>query len=408
MKKLALIFLTSFLLLSILLVQNGKLPTVNASIYEGDLIINGNTTYTIENQRFDINGSILVEDNATLILRNAIINFTGSSQGIYLQNPADGNPKLQAENTTVMNDSFYNRFYGNSSATLSNCTLSGFYIHDTANTAIANSTINFMKARDSPTLSLANSTLEYMDITSKHANVSIINLSSGFIALWDYWLNCSLTLSPSGEAPHITLMSTTVTQWHFSFQPTDASEIINSQIWYLHTNGLTHIVIHNSTVNNIELYGSSTVELTNSTYTETLRLYNDAKIYVNWYLTVHVIDSVGQNVPLANVTATYPNATVAETKLTDDNGLARLPLMEKMINATGEYLIGNYIVNATYETHSNSTETLSMTENKQITIPLDFIIPEFPTQIIATLFMLTTLLTAIAYKKKRIADRIQH
>jgi hypothetical protein len=35
-------------------------------------------------------------------------------------------------------------------------------------------------------------------------------------------------------------------------------------------------------------------------------------IYFSWYLNVYVLDSVGQNVPLANVTVFYPNATVAE------------------------------------------------------------------------------------------------
>ena len=50
--------------------------------------------------RFDINGSILIEDNATLILRDAVLNFTQSHSYEFrmnLQNPFDGNPRLIVE-----------------------------------------------------------------------------------------------------------------------------------------------------------------------------------------------------------------------------------------------------------------------------------------------------------------------
>jgi len=46
---------------------------------------------------------------------------------------------------------------------------------------------------------------------------------------------------------------------------------------------------------------------------------------------------------------------------------ARFTLMEKMINATGEYPVGNYTVEATYLTHSNVT-TVNMTGNQVITL----------------------------------------
>lgn len=39
--------------------------------HSGDLILSGNETYIIENQRFFIDGSIIVEDSASLILKNA-------------------------------------------------------------------------------------------------------------------------------------------------------------------------------------------------------------------------------------------------------------------------------------------------------------------------------------------------
>jgi hypothetical protein len=73
--------------------------------------------------------------------------------------------------------------------------------------------------------------------------------------------------------------------------------------------------------------------------------------------------------------------------------------MEKMMNVTGSYPVGNYTVQATYETHSKNT-TVSMTENKEIALSLDFVIPEFPSFLILPLFMIATLLAVIVYKRK--------
>jgi hypothetical protein len=80
MRKLLFVILVSSLLLSLGLVRSGSSISVKASsdIHQGDLILTGNNVTTIEG-RFDINGSIIVEENATLILINAILNFTQTS-----------------------------------------------------------------------------------------------------------------------------------------------------------------------------------------------------------------------------------------------------------------------------------------------------------------------------------------
>ncbi|NIQ05081.1 MAG: carboxypeptidase regulatory-like domain-containing protein, partial [Candidatus Korarchaeota archaeon] len=86
-------------------------------------------------------------------------------------------------------------------------------------------------------------------------------------------------------------------------------------------------------------------------------------------------DQISQDVPSANVTATYTNTTIAEQKLTDTNGKTRLTLTEKMVNATGEYPVGNYTVEATYETYS-AYKSVEIAENQQITLTIvNFIIP---------------------------------
>ena len=131
--------------------------------------------------------------------------------------------------------------------------------------------------------------------------------------------------------------------------------------------------------------------------------FGQTRIQIFWYLDVHVIDDINQDVPSANVTAAYPDATLAESKLTSENGWVRLALMEKIKNATGEYPVGIYTVNATYETYSNTT-TVEMTITQHIALTLeDLVVPEFPSLIILPLFMIATLLATLVYKKKRSA-----
>ena len=104
----------SCLLLALLFLGKVNIPLVKASpdIYQGDLVLTGNNVTVIEG-RFDINGSIFVEENATLILKDTILNFTfGSPHSLNLQNPVNGNPRLIANNATIIGMST-SRYYGN-------------------------------------------------------------------------------------------------------------------------------------------------------------------------------------------------------------------------------------------------------------------------------------------------------
>ena len=89
---------------------------------------------------------------------------------------------------------------------------------------------------------------------------------------------------------------------------------------------------------------------------------------------------------------------------TDVNGWATLTLTEKMINATASYPIGNYTLETSYLTYSDSAE-INMTGNTQIILQLeDFVIPEFPSLTILSLFMAATLLAVIMYRREHSSD----
>ena len=610
MKRVVLIAFISLLLASLISVQIGNIPCVNASpeIHQEDMVLTGNNLTVIEG-RFDINGSIIVEENATLILRNAVVNFTQTEAyqfNMTFRNPAEGNPRLIVENATIIADGYLLtiEFHGNSSASMdkltasdiivsshessvvsmsdstvyyvmgygysnitvsdssvdylcsyedsninvfnctigilwaegqkanvsnsvidwqlfiatysANCSVNGLqpgffnqwnfeincsvkvtpsgaapnitvtdtrvdgwsfsfrefsnatvqdsellmmYVYDFAIVSIYDSSLSFglscmnnsstyvynltvygysgIRTYDNSRLNLSSSVSEtilayddssvdvfnctvkrlkifdesignvsksrideYVVTYAQFANLSIAGLEPGFVNYWNFCLNCSVSVALSGQAPNLTLTDTQVEGWSFGFYEASNVTIFNSELYFLTFYGSTSASIYDSTISaEITSFSSSKIWLVNSTTTN-YHFYGQSKVYVCWYLDVHVIDSIGQNVPFANVTATYPNATVAESRLTDTDGWARLTLMEKMMNNTGSYPVGNYTVEATYETYLDDT-TVNMTGNKQITLGLPFIIPEFPSiLIVLPLFMIVTLIAVIAYRRK--------
>jgi len=250
--------------------------------------------------------------------------------------------------------------------------------------SISNSTIDYALSVDySAVVSVSNCTLNrLLAIRSESVVCSIADLRiDQHVSFWDYHTNTSLAVAPSGYAPTVNVINTKVHWWQFSFNGATNATITNSEITYLHSYYYSRVWLANSTVSQIQYH-------------------LEGKVYVSWCLDVHVIDSIDQDIPNANVTATYTNTTIAEQKLTDTNGKTRLTLMEKMMNATGEYPVGNYTVEATYQIYSD-VKSVNMTENKQITLTLEgFIIPEFPSFLILPLFMVATLLAVIVYKRK--------
>jgi hypothetical protein len=378
MSRFALIVLLSSLLLTLPFMYKGNIPKVKVSsdIHQGDLVLTGNNVTVIEGQ-FDINGSILVEENATLILRNAVLNFTQARDyqfNMTFSNPTNGNPRLIAENTTLATAySFRVRFHGNSSCRADRLEVwppyaAGYwwYMYDSSVVSISTSRVYMVAAYVDSIFEAFNSTMRYMDAVGQvSANISLSYIES---------LYCDSS---------------------------SAVNVSSSNIWQLETKASAVATASNSTINNLYTYQSSVARLVNSSYTS-YSIYNESKVFVCWYLNVHVTDLEGTDVPSANVTAKYSDATVAESKLTDANGWTRLTLIEKMTNATDSYPIGNYTTTAKYEVHTGQ-KSVNMTGNKEITISLPFIIPEFSSFLVLPLFMIATLLVVIVYRRKRSA-----
>jgi hypothetical protein len=461
MRRYVLVILILSLLVALVFVQNGNVSSANASpsIYQGDFVLNGNNVTVIEG-RFDINGSIVVEENATLILRNAVLNFTQEENGqfnVTFRNSVDGNPRLKVENATIATNNHYFGmfFYENASMTadrmstdynlyirlymdslalvsnsafgyistydfsilnVSNSSFGGIYDDDYTKITVSNCS-GYIEPEENAKAIVTNSTIALV-VESLSVNYSVTEHKPGFVSYWNFQQNCSVVSTLASVTPNVTLIETQVGWWGFSSFGKSNVTVFNSELWglwgrgssatsvyntsisyFLVSDNSAYWHLYNTTTERLYSYGNSVLWLMNST-SNLYEIYDESEVYACWYLDVHVVDSIGQNVPSATVTATYPNATLAESKLTDVNGWARLTLMEKMMNATGDYLVGDYSVQVVYETHSNGT-TVAMTGNTQITMVLkNLIVPEFPLLLILPLFMIATLLAVAFYKRK--------
>lgn len=352
MRKLTIVFVILSLLASLIIVSNWHILAVKAAdtIYQGDLILNDNNVTIIENKIFHINGSILVEENATLILRNAWINFTQASHyqfNMTFRNPIDGNPRLIAENATItgngysLNVYFRDAFTTVNMATVNNLTVIGnlhFFFWHHASATISDSELYYVNLQHNTVLEISDSIIDYI-YTSDQAKANITN----------------------SETSHITASgSSTITISNCTIDNAEAD--FNSRCY-----------IYDSTINNGYVYDSARVWLFNVTTTGTGEINDTAIVYIGWYLDVHVTDFVGQAVAGANVTAYYyENDTLAESKLTGTDGWARLTLIAGFINATDFYWTGTYTLLTSYMTVYSNLTFVDMYDNIELTVPLGF------------------------------------
>jgi hypothetical protein len=251
---------------------------------------------------------------------------------------------------------------------------------------IYNSTLfRFEVSYDYAQVEFQDSEINSLFVAPWSTSCTISDLKPGTVNYWNFIANSSINILAGGRTPNVTLTDTKINGWEFGFY------------------GNSNATIKDSIIEEVRARDSAICQLLNTTYTS-LQIRDLAEIQIIMHLDVHVTDSIGQDVPFANVTATHIDSTIARQKLTDTNGKTRLTLMEKMINATGEYPSVNYTVEATYEIHSIRS-SLNITEKDQITLKLeDFVIPEFPSVLVLLLFMIATLTAALIHRRKHGPD----
>ena len=392
--------------------------------YQGDLILSGNNVTVIDGD-FNFNGSIMVEENATLILRNGVVNFTQTRDrqfNVTLRNPLNGNPRLTASNMALaskhelplylkqnsmadISDSVLQKTstfqHDNSIMNVHNSTIEytlWSYVSSTIN--VLNSTIGSTMTYDSSALSFSNSTVGSLNIAPYSVNCTISKLKPGLFSHWNFISNCTVDILPAGTVPNVTLIDTIVSSWRFGFYGASTATVADSTIGDFSAFGTTFLRVYDSSImSGLYARHNAVILLINSTYHYISGIDDSATVRIAWHVNVHVVDSNADDVPSANVTVSYQNATLAESEMTGLDGWAKLALVERMMNDTGEYPTGNCTIKATYEDHLNST-TVNVTENMQIILSLPFVVPEFPSLLVLPLCMLTILVAALVYRRK--------
>jgi hypothetical protein len=290
--------------------------------------------------------------------------------------------------------------------------------YDNSLIEISNSTLGSLHAEGGYAIKLSNSTIEYhLAPRAYSANLTVSELKPGYFTYWNFQQNCSATVAADGKVSNITLINTQINGWLLYLWQRSKAMVTESTLKDIFAYDLTAITINNSIIYSLRGYNNANIQIYNSQLYEaelhndarlwlinstshTAQHYDKSKTYIAWLLQAHVIDSIEQNVPLANVTATYQNGTIATQALTGTNGTATLTLIEKIISASGEQTTKNYTIKASYETYSTNT-TINITENKEITLKLEnLIVPELPPTVTLLLLVTTTLLTLKFRKKK--------
>ena len=294
MKKSMFAFSSLFLLATLASIQKVDIPAVRASpdIYQGDLILTDNNVTVIEG-RFDINGSIIVEENATLIMRNALINFTETEDlqfNITFRNPTNGNPHLFVENSMITSNSYALNMWlhGNSSTEINNLTaptvwplaygysivamsnstiwgidieensvmnisdsftLEGISIYGNSSLNLLNCTLSWLEAYESASVYCSSSTInEYISLFSRSINCSIEGLEPCLVSNWNFKLNCSVEVSPSGWSPEISLVDTEVGGWSFDLKKFSNATISKCELKQISIWSQTTVFVYDSLV----------------------------------------------------------------------------------------------------------------------------------------------------------------
>jgi hypothetical protein len=270
-----------------------------SSVVLSSIEVDGNDTYTIENGRYVLNDTITIKENATLIIRNAVLEFNMTYSTILYTYDNATIDMLNASISHVFGY-FYAYFYDKTSSAIGDSMFSGssyFYFYDTSTTFIANSKAYRFRAYENATVTIANTGAQYFYcygfskssiISSQISYLYVYDSSSLFIAdsivsdstTIEFERNSSLSLAlPRGYVEQWSLYDDNVV--------TVASinlTIMNTRVspWNVYCYDTSKISIADSAIDNLGAYGNSTVTLENCTA---------SYVYVYDYCSVTLIDS---------------------------------------------------------------------------------------------------------------------
>jgi len=427
------IVLCVFAVLAVMSLLPGSFQSygIEPSVHQGSILVGGNDVMVIEGP-FSINGSIVIVGNATLIVRNADVNFLQKKSqqwNITLRDPKGGRPRLSVENAMIRSDYLLGLvLYGNSSASISgllspktpvslygdsstvidNSTLHYFYSNEQSSADITDSIVSNGYTRGTAKATYAHCALDafwceggsaefvgcevdYVGLQIVSANVTIRGLKGGHISYFEPRTNTSLQIAPGGSVPDLVLRDTEILSWVFHTYETTNLTISDSELGGLLAMEQTTATISNCSSdvsNHVDIRHESTAYVFSSTFdratarhTSTIWLVDSlCSVYEPldqgricapaWVLEVHVQDSQGRDVPNAVIRAVSSLDPNLSPQQTDGSGRARLILAEVIRDINGSKPVGMYEVTAQYGVYT-SRSSLEMKNHATLDFKLE-------------------------------------
>lgn len=394
-------------------------------IQADSIIINGTDTYVIANGTYTLNDTIIVEDTATLIVKNATVIFDTTD---YTVIKSLNNARVYIEDSTIERERWsYLRFYdlsivsvlrseikeiindgsatvtvrnstvvtinnwGSSHFTLDNSSVSVFASYESSHITMSDSSVGGITIEESSDTLISNSTIGHITLGfALDSNVSLTSIPTGFVGGWDLHENNTLEKA----YVNLTICDTWMGPWCIVAHDWSVISIAGLRTDDVYAQEYSTVFINNSIIGDlynmeysvihvfdtqmswleIDRAGYVKAFIINSTYSGISWVVDwgigNPEIYVGWYLDVLVIDGRRYPLPNAHAKAYWENGTLLAESTSNEDGLARLVLYEKMFNATGVRKYGNYTVTATCCAYTNMMVIDSITNNMESTIAL--------------------------------------
>ena len=224
--------------------------SLQKTTHEGDLLIDGNQTFLIENCTYIQTGNIYVKENASFVIEKAelVMNMSESWQyNIYIYDTG----KLFVKNGNISTSTMFDiDLYDKTVAHIADSKIGGKWGElgyvvieatggSSANISIKNSEVYYVRAwSDSSNILVSNSSdVTAFSVKWLHSSLSVIKLRSGFISHWNSYKNTSIV----GQCPNITIFDSSVGWSEMFFDETNAlvkdSEI--NSLWCLTDSNVT-------------------------------------------------------------------------------------------------------------------------------------------------------------------------
>jgi hypothetical protein len=323
---------------------------VSASSVVGDVSSKNNSTVGIFSSnvhQFKANAS----DFSSIFLENSTFSpyrypsevNVGSFASVQLVNckfsgfnfKAYDNSKLYFKDSSISSSTFY--FYGGSEVEVLgsymdwlveafdesrinavDSTFSLLSLEDSSNLNASGCSVGWIRCYESSSILAADSRFREVLVELFSSNTTLNGFHEGYFESYSF---------VAGDLNATFLMSSVDTGWSFRFL------------------GVSNVTLYDSRLINLYVGDQSMLHLFNTSYA-LLNVMDAAAVDVWSYLVVRVVDYFGAPVGGVNVTVLSPSPL---TKFTDDNGETIFQLLEKFVNASGEFPTNRYSLQVVFD-----------------------------------------------------------